>query len=107
MEICDNEEINVFECSCDCNSNKNNNCDLNRNELLNQIMEYDFVLQELGLFLNTHPNCEKALAMHNDYANKVKKMKDNYQKIYGPLTMNYPCNSWRWGQGPWPWERGF
>ena len=36
----------------------------------------------------------------------LKEIKDIYQKIYGPLTINYPCNKWRWLEEPWPWEGG-
>lgn len=93
--------------ACEMNNNDNTNCPESRESLLHQIMCYSFALTELGLFLDTHPDCEKALAMHNEYANKYKRLTDSFQKVYGPLTMNYPCNSWRWGQSPWPWERGF
>ena len=94
--------------SCEMmNENINNACPASRDELLKEIMEVSFTLTELGLFLDTHPDCKKALAMHKEYANKYKKLTDAYQKIYGPLKMDYPCNSWRWGESPWPWERGF
>ena len=36
----------------------------------------------------------------------VEELKEKYQKVYGPLTINYPCNKWRWLEQPWPWERG-
>ena len=36
---------------------------------------------------------------------EVKDLKDKYQKMYGPLTIFYPCNKWRWLEQPWPWER--
>lgn len=103
MKVCD-ENIECIDC---LTNTENNDCTSRRDELLNQIMCCDFTLVELGLFLDTHPNCEKALKMHNEYANKCKKLKDTFQKMYGPLSMNYPCNSWRWGEAPWPWERGF
>ena len=40
------------------------------------------------------------------YCKECKELKDEYQKMYGPLTINYPCNKWRWLEQPWPWERG-
>ena len=36
----------------------------------------------------------------------LKDLEDKYQKVYGPLTINYPCNKWRWLEEPWPWEGG-
>ena len=37
---------------------------------------------------------------------ELKDLKDKYQKVYGPLSIYYPCNKWRWLEEPWPWERG-
>ena len=31
----------------------------------------------------------------------AKELKDKYQKVYGPLTINFPCNKWRWLEEPW------
>ena len=80
-------------------------CDLIR-EMLEQIMCYDFAIYELALYLDTHPEDEKALCLHRKYCKMAKELKDKYQKVYGPLTINYPCNKWRWLEEPWPWERG-
>lgn len=85
----------------------NNNCSTQtREEMANKIKSLEFAIVELGLFLDTHPNDSKALCLHRRYANEVKIIKDQYQKMYGPLTINFPCNKWRWLEEPWPWERG-
>jgi len=44
--------------------------------------------------------------LHNSYSKTLKELKDKYQKVYGPLTIYYPCNKWRWLEEPWPWEGG-
>ena len=75
-------------------------------EMLQQIRCYDFAINELALYLDTHPDDDKALCLHRKYAKEAKELKDKYQKVYGPLTINYPCNKWRWLEEPWPWERG-
>ena len=77
-----------------------------RREMINKIRCLEFAITELALYLDTHPDDEKALCMHRKYCKEVKELKDKYQKIYGPLTINYPCNKWRWLEMPWPWERG-
>ncbi len=105
--------------NCGCGNNdddnymqtmtNNNNCEGNdevRREMINQIKSYDFAINELALYLDTHPEDEKALCLHRRYCKEVKELKDKYQKVYGPLTINYPCNKWRWLEEPWPWERG-
>jgi len=102
--------------NCNCNDNmatgtymnkKNNDNEEmmnnnNREEMLHQIMAYDFAINELALYLDTHNDDEKALCLHNRYCKIVKDLKDKYQKVYGPLTIEYPCNKWRWIEEPWP-----
>ena len=65
-----------------------------------------FAIQELALYLDTHTDDEKALCLHNKYCREYRDLTDKYQKVYGPLTINYPCNKWRWLEEPWPWEGG-
>lgn len=93
---------------CKCKENRNNNCerDMRRQEMIDQIKSLDFAIIELGLYLDTHPDDQRALCMHREYCKQTKDLKDKYQKMYGPLTIFYPCNKWRWLEQPWPWERG-
>ena len=93
---------------CKCEENRNNNCerDMRRQEMIDKIKSLDFAIIELGLYLDTHPDDQRALCMHREYCKQVKDLKDKYQKMYGPLTIFYPCNKWRWLEEPWPWERG-
>lgn len=86
-----------------CNCEKNN---LSRQDMINQIRCLDFAIIELALYLDTHPDNEKAICLHNEYANKLKNLKDQYQKMYGPLSIYFPCKKWRWLEEPWPWEGG-
>lgn len=83
----------------------NYDCDdnISREEMLNKIKEYKFSIIELALYLDTHPEDEKALCLHRKYANILKDLMDKYQKVYGPLAIDYPCNKWRWLEEPWPW----
>ena len=88
---------------------QNNNCDMNQNnqtreEMLEKIKCLNFAIIELGLYLDTHPNDAKALCLHKKYCKEYKELTDKYQKVYGPLTIHFPCNKWRWLEEPWPWE---
>ena len=84
----------------------NENCkEMTRAEMLQKIREYEFAIIELAQYLDTHPEDQKALCLHREYAKKLKDLKDKYQKVYGPLTICFPCNKWRWLEEPWPWER--
>ena len=100
-------------CICNCNivaseADVNKVCprDDTREEMLKEIRCLDFAIVELALYLDTHPDDQKALCLHRKYCKQAKELKDKYQKVYGPLTINYPCNKWRWLEEPWPWERG-
>ena len=89
------------------NMTSNNNCNnMTRENMINQIKCYQLAITELALYLDTHPDDEKALCLHRKYARELKDLQDKYQKVYGPLTINFPCNKWRWLEEPWPWERG-
>ena len=91
--------------SCECNQGRTIDC-CEKEEMLQQIRCYEFAINELALYLDTHPKDEKALCLHRKYAREAKDLKDKYQKVYGPLTINFPCNKWRWLEEPWSWEGG-
>lgn len=101
-EILDNIE-NRVSCSCSCSCAED---DTTREDLMHQIKCYNFAVIELALYLDTHPDDERAICLHNNYAKTLKDLKDKYQKVYGPLSIYYPCNKWRWLEEPWPWEGG-
>ena len=107
MSVEENRNCPCENNNVDNNVNENNNCNDNtRSEMMQKIKSYNFAIIELALYLDTHPEDEKALCLHNKYCKECKELKDKYQKVYGPLTINYPCNKWRWLEEPWPWERG-
>lgn len=98
--------IDCKECEKEETRKERNERDMRRQEMIDQIKSLDFAIIELGLYLDTHPDDQRALCMHKEYCKQAKDLKDKYQKMYGPLTIFYPCNKWRWLEQPWPWERG-
>ena len=103
-----NTDLNSITNNLNNMFNNNDNCENNemtREHMLKQIKCYQFAIIELALYLDTHPDDERALCLHRKYARELKDFQDKYQKVYGPLTINYPCNRWRWIEMPWPWER--
>ncbi len=121
------EENENRNCGCGCNMNNtdcsytpegvnaafgynsvpNDNCNNNdvREKMMAEIKSLNFAIIELAEYLDTHPDDKKALCLHKEYANELNELKDKYQRIYGPLSIYYPCNKWRWLEEPWPWER--
>lgn len=78
-----------------------------KEELLFNILMYKFALKELNLYLDTNPNNTNMINLYNQYLSEEKKLCNEYEKNYGPLTvdsMNLGTNSWSWIKSPWPWE---
>lgn len=75
-------------------------------ELMNQIRALAFAVNDLALYLDTHPCDENALKYQKEYAEQLQGLKQIYQREYGPLTIYFPQNAWEWIESPWPWEKG-
>lgn len=82
--------------------------DNNQACLLKEIMEVEFVLTETALYLNTHPCDERAIGLHNTYAQKRRELVSLYEAQFSPLT-NDSMSKYPWGyiNSPWPWEFDF
>jgi len=79
----------------------------NRSALLKEIQAEDFAVYEAALYLNGHPTCQNALAYYCEHKSIVKALKEEFEALYGPLTIysNEDSNCWHWVDGPWPWEK--
>lgn len=75
--------------------------EISREEMISQIRSLKFAIVELAQYLDTHSDDAKALCLHREYATRLRDLMDMYQKVYGPLTINFPCNTWRWLEEPW------
>jgi spore coat protein JB len=76
-------------------------------ELLEEIQEVDFVLVELTLYLDTHPQDLNAVKQFNEFALKSHVLKNEFEELYGPLQQfgnSYSRYPWQWAETPWPWE---
>ncbi len=78
----------------------------NRDNLLLELQCLCFYLDDISLYLNTHPTDPIAL----DYYRQYKQMKDECEKEFvsrfGPLRDDnvVVSNEWVWVNNPWPWE---
>lgn len=78
-----------------------------KEELLYNLLMHKFVLTELNLYLDTNPNNMKMINLYNQYLSEEKKLCEEYEKNYGPLTTDSRFaaeNNWKWVKSPWPWE---
>lgn len=85
-------------------------CNNDKMALKREIMSLNFAINDLVLFLDTHPNNSRAISLHSQYVEKLEKLQKRYEELYGPLTVNFTSpensNRWAWSEEPWPWERG-
>lgn len=81
-----------------------------REQLLMDIMKTDFMLVDLQLYLDNHPNCTAALEDFNQFSKASTELKEQFHQMYGPLiNFGYMDSElpWQWVEDPWPWEKNF
>lgn len=73
---------------------------------LEEIQAVDFVVYELVLYLDTHPNDSQAIQQYNQYIHYSKQLKAKFEALYGPLHFSVAKNlqQWEWSDQPWPWQ---
>lgn len=76
---------------------------MSKDKLLRRVSALQFAMYELRLFLDTHPDNMEAKEMMNAYRKKYEAVKAEYEKEFGPLTLN-GYNSDEWLKDPWPWD---
>ena len=86
----------------------NPNQNQQRDMLLKKINEVSFAVDDILLFLDTHPDCQEALDFYRQNVAIRKEALSEYARLYGPLTIDTAddsCSrSWEWIQQPFPWE---
>ena len=82
----------------------------NRKELMNRINTSSFMVDDIKLFLDTHPDDTEALVCFKEYSQIRNQSLKEYAQMYGPLTVDCAvdsCNDiWNWVCEPWPWQEG-
>ena len=78
-------------------------------QLLNRMNQVSFAVDDLILYLDTHPCDEKALVYCRELVQERKKLLKEYAEIYGPLTIDSTVwteeSVWKWMEQPFPWEK--
>lgn len=79
-----------------------------RRELLLRVQELCFACLDMNLYLDTHPEDQKAVSTFNSLSKQFMQAKCAYESKYGPLTnFGYSTSNcpWQWVCQPWPWDR--
>ena len=71
-----------------------------------EIQALGFAIQELALYLDTHPNDQEALMHYRKYQQMYNAVKKQYTAKCRPLThMSISSDDeYSWLCDPWPWE---
>lgn len=81
-----------------------------RKDLMNHINEVSFAVDDVKLFLDTHPDNEDALQYFQEFSRMRNQALKEYASYYGPLTIDTTVSScldqWSWIDEPWPWQKG-
>lgn len=78
-----------------------------RKKMLEDLMAVDFVLLELNLYLDTHPQDLQAIRQYNEFAQHREQLAREYERQFGPLQnfgQSPSPSPWAWNNGPWPWQ---
>lgn len=80
--------------------------DQNQRQLMKKINESSFAMDDVLLYLDTHPTDLRAMNFYHYVAGMRKEAMDIYEKQYGPLMVDSVPNQneWTWTAGKWPWE---
>ena len=76
-----------------------------KEELLFKVMEMNFAVNDLNLYLDIHPEDRMMYEKFKEYTNKLIAYKDEYAKKYGPLCLEETdSDNYNWYKNPWPWD---
>ena len=80
-----------------------------KEKLMNRINEVSFAVNDVLLYLDTHPCCEEAISFYQECEQERQKLLKEYAQCYGPLTVDDALESggdtWKWAEQPFPWEQ--
>ena len=73
---------------------------------MSELQTAAFAIQELALYLDTHPDDAEALALYQKYQQQYHTNCEVYRSKYGPLNHMTPSvgTKYQWLDDPWPWE---
>jgi len=78
------------------------------NTALAELMALDFAIDEMGLYLTTHPKDQEVLDLYWAYIKMAQEGREKYTQMYGPLfqTDITADQGFIWLNDPWPWDEG-
>lgn len=75
-------------------------------DMLLQISKLDFCVNDVMLFLDTHPDDQDAMCYYNEAISHLQHMKEQFVSNGGALTNRQGCNLENYINEPFPWVGG-
>lgn len=85
-----------------------NAAQMKRQQLYAYITRISFVVNDITLYLDTHPEDTDAISYFNHYKKLREEALREYARLYEPLTVDLatPECTFDWASMPLPWEGG-
>lgn len=83
-----------------------------REVLMGKITSISFAINDLTLYLDTHPDCPEGTPLFYQLSKERMDLLSEYASKYNPLTQlsmvtaSLNNNDYAWAEGPMPWEGG-
>lgn len=76
------------------------------NMLMQRIYETGFAMDDIVLYLDTHPCDQEAIRYYHYVTDMRREAMAAYECQFGPLMADAvkDDNQWSWLEGRWPWE---
>lgn len=75
-----------------------------KQELMYNLLKYEFALNDLNLYLDIYPNNTELVSLYKKYLEEKNRLEDEYNRQYNPLTRDSKyIKTWDW-LPDWPWE---
>ncbi len=79
---------------------------MSQGALFEAIRAVSFVMDELRLYLDTHPKNKEALALFLENMKRRRELVSEYTAVYGPIDSDEinDDGTWSWINEPMPWK---
>ena len=75
-----------------------------RAALLQKINETSFLLDDLRLYLDTHPSDSQALAFYRAHEEERLRLEKEWAQLANDTSTDTPNDCWDYVRTPWPWQ---
>lgn len=98
------------KCKCKSCNTMADKSQKTREEKMSRLAVVSFAINDLTLYLDTHPDCPNGLALFRELLDERLTLLSEFAGEFYPLTQtsivtgNYDSNQYGWPEGPMPWE---